>query len=307
MGGDAHAEPWRDWELLRVTERTFGADERPRHWLVDALLGGGLALGLITAAEAALPHRVPRPLPLAAAAQPKPRPQLVLAAAAVTPRPAPSPVLIAFHEPLPGYSVGSPFGLRQLPWEAQPRLHAGVDIEAPAGTPILAAADGVVTRTGVDPGYGRFVELKHAAGLSTLYAHMGPFLPGVALGTAVKAGVAVGQTGSTGTSTGAHLHFEIRDAQNRPLNPELFLGRSFAAQADLPLRQALRAPRVVRVAFVSTIPASKRAAMDARLADEAAAGAGEAPVAVSAGSAAMDASATVAPGGRLRVRYRVAK
>jgi hypothetical protein len=233
-----------------------------RRRLIDAAIGGGLALVLlITAAEASLPQiqtltfppRVSQPAPRRVAIRP--------------PRPAP-PVLIAFRDPIPGYPVISPFGLRQLPWEPCGRLHAGIDIAAPAGLPALAAADGVVTRVETDAGYGRFVELKHAAGLSTRYAHLGRFLPHITPGVAVKAGTAVGEIGSTGSSTGAHLHFEIRDDQDRPLNPELFLGRRFARAADLPLRAAQRIPRGVRVAYVSNIPRAEREAMRKREDDD---------------------------------------
>jgi hypothetical protein len=245
-----------------------------------------LTLGLITAADAALP-RIER------SADP-PRPKLAVLPHALAPaRPAPPPVLIAFQSPLPGYPVISPFGLRQLPWEEGGRLHAGVDIAAPAGLPAVAAADGVVTQVAVDPGYGRFVELKHAAGLSTRYAHLSRVPPQIAPGVAVKAGAAVGEIGSTGSSTGAHLHFEIRDDQDRPLNPEMFLGRSFAELRQLPLRAALRIPRGVRVAYVSNIPRKRREEMQARLEAAAAAEAGSADAPPpSAGEAARDASAT---------------
>jgi hypothetical protein len=261
--------------------------------VVDALMGGGFALVLITAAEAALP-RVEHLAPLAA---PKPPPAAARTASRTAPPAAPAPVLIAFREPLPGYPIISPFGLRQLPWEEGGRLHAGVDIAAPRGLPVLAAAEGVVTRVAVDPGYGRFVELKHAAGLSTRYAHLDRFLPQIAPGVAVKAGAPVGEIGSTGTSTGAHLHFEIRDDEDRPLNPELFLGRSFATSAELPLRAAERIPRRVRVAYVSNIPKTKRDAMQARLdaataqaAADAAGAAGSTEVAANAADAGVDAS-----------------
>ncbi|HEX2801049.1 MAG TPA: M23 family metallopeptidase, partial [Phenylobacterium sp.] len=178
-------------------------------------------------------------------------------------------VLIAFADPLPGAEIDSPFGLRQLPWEGAGRLHAGIDLLAPAGAHVLAAADGVVIRAGQDPGYGRFIEVKHAEGLTTRYAHMARFEPAVTAGLAVKAGTPIGFVGSTGSSTGPHLHFEIRDRDDRPLNPEVFLGRSFASAADLPLREALRPPHGgVRLAHVSNIPASKRALMEARLRPE---------------------------------------
>jgi hypothetical protein len=214
--------------------------------VIDALIGGSLALTLITVAEAALPRL---------AHTPPARPRL---AQAPPPAPAAPPALIAFQTPEPGYPVISPFGLRQLPWEGGGRLHAGIDIAAPAGLPVLAAADGVVTRIDSDGGYGRFVEVQHAAGLSTIYAHLGRFLPQLAPGAAVKAGAPIGLLGSTGSSTGAHLHFEVRDDQGRPLNPELFIGHSFAAVDDLPLSAAARFPRHVRVAYVSNIPKAKR-------------------------------------------------
>jgi hypothetical protein len=263
--------------------------------MVDAAMGGALALGLITAAEAALP-RVQR-----LAVLPSPRPAPVAPWRPQPPQPpAAPPALIAFQEPLPGYPIISPFGLRQLPWEGGGRLHAGVDIAAPPGQPVRASADGVVTRATSDAGYGRFVELKHAAGLVTRYAHLARFAPQIAPGVAVKAGETVGETGSTGSSTGAHLHFEVRDDQDRPLNPELFLGRQFAESKDLPLKAAQRFPRGVHVAYVSRIPKVVQKEIQAKLdaqmqlaAAEAASYAGSDAAASATGSAA-NASAIVA-------------
>ncbi|CAN7479116.1 M23 family metallopeptidase [Phenylobacterium sp. LjRoot219] len=257
---------------------------RSRHWLIDALMGGGVALALITAAHAALP-RVERLAPQRPIA---PRPAA----------PAEPPAFIAFTSPTPGFPVISPFGLRQLPWEEGGRLHAGVDIAAPSGVPVLAVADGVVVRSGVDGGYGRTVELRHAGGLSSVYGHLGQLLPQLVPGLAVKAGTPVGAIGSTGTSTGAHLHFEIRDDKGRPLNPELFLDRRFAAADDLPLRDAQRFGRRVRVAYVSNIPKAKREEMEAREEAELALAAAEAgwtdaPGAASATARGVNASATI--------------
>jgi hypothetical protein len=251
------------------------------HWLVDAAVGGIAALSAITVAKAALPdHPVAPPAPVAAA------PAVTAAPAAAAPTPEPVQ-LIAFQEPVPGHEVVSPFGLRQLPWEAGGRLHAGVDIAAPKGAPVVTAADGVVSRAGESPTYGRFVEVKHAEGLTTLYAHMAAIAPQVRSGSAVKAGAAVGRIGSSGTSTGPHLHFEIRDAKERPMNPALFLGRQFAEAGDLPLRAARRVPSRVRLAHVSRIPASKRGLMQAKL---------EAKQARSAADAAQNASAATSDG-----------
>jgi len=238
-----------------LTDESIAHSGRAHLWKVDAMLGVSAALMAFSVAQAALPTPPPVPTrPIAYMVQP--------AAPAPVPEPA---VLIAFSEPLPGQAIVSPFGRRQLPWEEQGRLHAGVDIAADAGRPILAAADGVVVRVSQDGGYGRFVEMKHAEGLTTLYAHMGKVLPNITAGVAVKAGTPIGLVGSTGSSTGAHLHFEIRDRQDRPLNPSLFLDRKFATSDELPLRAALRTPRGTRVAFVSHIPASKRGLMQAKL------------------------------------------
>lgn len=235
----------------------------------------------ITVAQAALPTPPVHSKP--------PEPVAPPAAASV---PAPEPVvLIAFAQPLPGEAIVSPFGRRQLPWEEQGRLHAGVDIVADAGRPILASADGVVVEVGQDAGYGRYVQMKHAEGLTTLYAHMGRALPNIAAGVAVKAGTPIGVVGSSGASTGAHLHFEIRDRQDRPLNPTMFLDHKFARAEELPLRAAARMPRGTRVAYVSRIPASKRGLMHAKLEARAAKAAPQTSAAASASDAGLEAVA----------------
>ena len=172
--------------------------------------------------------------------------------------------LIAFVEPVPGHAVVSPFGLRQLPWEENGRLHEGVDISADAGVPVRVSADGEVVAAGEGGGYGRYVAVRHAVGLTTFYAHLGSIGKGVKAGLKVTAGEAVGLVGSTGSSTGPHLHFEIRDAADHPLNPAMFLGKAFAETGDLPLDKAKRYSGRVRIAFVSHIPASKQALMDAK-------------------------------------------
>lgn len=160
--------------------------------------------------------------------------------------------LIAFLDPIAGCGVNSPFGMRKMPWEEGGRLHEGVDIAAPAGSLVRATADGVVGRTGVSGSYGRYVEIVHSNGLTSFYAHM-QRLAGLKTGQAVTAGQTVGYAGSTGRSTGSHLHFEIR-FNGRPLNPALFLGQTFASAKDLPLTAAARVPRQVRLAQVSRWP-----------------------------------------------------
>lgn len=190
--------------------------------------------------------------------------QAALARAGTVAAPPVEEVLIAFKEPVPGHAVVSPFGLRQLPWEGDGRLHEGVDISADSGLPVIAVADGVVVEAGTKGGYGRYVAVRHAERLTTFYAHLGAVADGVKPGMVVVAGTPLGRIGSTGTSTGPHLHFEIRDAQRRPLDPSMFLGKAFAEAGDLPLDKAKRYSGRVRMAYVSFIPESKRALMDGR-------------------------------------------
>jgi hypothetical protein len=235
-----------------LTISAFALGERATHGLFDAAAGAVVALCALTVAHAALPDRAPTP---------QRRSAPVVEAQPAEPVQA---TLIAFQDPLPGEEIASPFGLRQMPWEASGRLHAGVDIPAPNGEPILLAADGVVVRAGDSATYGRFAEVRHAEGLTTLYAHMGRIAPGVRSGAALKAGATVGLVGSSGTSTGPHLHFEIRDAQDRPMNPDVFIGRAFATAADLPLAAARRVPNGVRIAHVSRMPANKMRVTQAR-------------------------------------------
>lgn len=169
--------------------------------------------------------------------------------------PPPPPPAFVFDTPLPGRVVNSPFGLRQLPWEENGRLHEGVDIAAPTGSPIVAATDGMVVRTGASGSYGRFVEIAHKDGFRTMYAHLGATARGVKPGAYARRGQTIAYVGSSGRSTGAHLHFELR-RKGKPLNPSFFLGQTFAEADDLPLRAAARVPRKVRMAQVSNWPDS---------------------------------------------------
>ncbi|MGI5891422.1 MAG: murein hydrolase activator EnvC family protein [Bacillota bacterium] len=114
-----------------------------------------------------------------------------------------------FTWPIPGYrSVSSPYGNRFHPVLKVYKMHTGVDFPAPAGTPIVAAASGKVINAGWLNGYGNTVIIDHGGGVSTLYGHMSSFA--VSDGQSVSAGQKVGGVGTTGYSTGNHLHFEVR-------------------------------------------------------------------------------------------------
>ena len=111
--------------------------------------------------------------------------------------------------PLPGYSPGSAYGWRMHPIYHEMRFHAGEDIGAPSGTPILAADSGMATVIADNGnGYGNYIMINHGGGRVTLYAHMSAFA--ISNGATVSQGQAIGYVGSTGNSTGPHLHFEVR-------------------------------------------------------------------------------------------------
>jgi murein DD-endopeptidase MepM/ murein hydrolase activator NlpD len=132
---------------------------------------------------------------------------------------------IAFESPVKGYAVNSGFGMRRLAGQAA-RRHAGVDIAAPKGTTVHVAAEGAVMRTGYDAaGYGRFAEIRHPNGMTTLYAHLSRL--DVRSGDRLGAGERIGLVGSTGRSTGPHLHFEVRRG-DRQVNPANVMGQAFA-------------------------------------------------------------------------------
>jgi murein DD-endopeptidase MepM/ murein hydrolase activator NlpD len=135
--------------------------------------------------------------------------------------------LIAFAEPVRGYAINSAFGMRRLPGAAA-RHHDGVDIAAPTGTSVYVAAEGRVLRTGYDAGgYGRFIEVAHPNGMSTLYGHLSRV--DVASGERLVEGERIGLVGNTGRSTGPHLHFEVRRG-DRQVNPTKVLGRDFEVE-----------------------------------------------------------------------------
>lgn len=147
-----------------------------------------------------------------------------VASAARAPAPVPSPVPrgaspgasssdAALAWPLKGVLYGR-YGVRAG------KRHDGIDIAAPEGTPVLAAAAGTVIYAGEQPGYGAIVILKHEAGLVTLYAHNARVL--VAEGARVRRGEPIARVGKTGKTSGPHLHFEVRQG-TRPRNPLLFL------------------------------------------------------------------------------------
>ncbi|MCR9079202.1 MAG: M23 family metallopeptidase [Hyphomonadaceae bacterium] len=111
--------------------------------------------------------------------------------------------------PINGARLSSRFGKRRHPISGYTRLHKGTDFAAPTGTPIYAAGNGVVERASRYGGYGHYVRIRHAKGYKTAYAHMSRYGRGVRSGRSVRQGQIIGYVGSTGASTGPHLHYEV--------------------------------------------------------------------------------------------------
>lgn len=105
-------------------------------------------------------------------------------------------------------AVTSSFGWRNSPWENSSELHQGIDIAANMGIPVVATADGTVTKSGWSGGYGNIVQIDHGNGIETIYGHNSQVL--VTVGDKVKKGQFIAHAGSTGRSTGPHVHYEIR-------------------------------------------------------------------------------------------------
>ena len=125
-----------------------------------------------------------------------------------------------FNHPVRGARLTSPFGWRNDPFTGVRRHHAAIDLAAPTGTPITAAKDGRVSALGYDRVFGNFIIMTHANGFQTLYAHL--HTTAVRRGDQVRQGARIGTVGSTGLSTGPHLHFAIY-RNNRAVNPLDFL------------------------------------------------------------------------------------
>lgn len=122
------------------------------------------------------------------------------------------------------------FGHRSDPFSGEGAMHTGVDISAEFGTPVKATGDGVVIHANWNGGYGRCVIVDHGNGYQTWYAHLSRM--DVVEGDEIRQGDVVGQVGTTGRSTGAHLHYEVR-IRSTPVNPYRFLAQSFGAKAPV--------------------------------------------------------------------------
>ena len=131
-----------------------------------------------------------------------------------------SVIAIPSLQPVENMRLTSSFGVRSDPFHGTAAMHAGIDIPGPVGTPIYATADGVIGRTGRFGGYGNLITVNHGKGIETRYGHLSKIL--VTQNSRVRRGQLIGLMGSTGRSTGSHLHYEVR-VDGKALNPMPFM------------------------------------------------------------------------------------
>jgi murein DD-endopeptidase MepM/ murein hydrolase activator NlpD len=144
--------------------------------------------------------------------------------------------------PMDASKISSRFGMREHPILGYSALHTGVDFAAPSGTPILAAGAGKVAMAGPNAGYGLYVRLQHTSDVGTAYGHMSRIGPGIKPGVTVRQGQVIGFVGSTGMSTGPHLHYEFLRG-GKQVNP---LAQKFAMRATVGGKDAARFQALAR-------------------------------------------------------------
>lgn len=144
--------------------------------------------------------------------------------------------------PVDGARITSGFGMRRHPILGYSKMHKGTDFGAPAGTPVFAAGDGTVEEIGRKGGYGNYIRLRHNGTIGTAYAHLSRFGAGIQRGGRVRQGEVIGYVGSTGRSTGPHLHYEVLN-NNRQVNPrsiDLPIGQKLAGRELAAFRDTVR-------------------------------------------------------------------
>jgi murein DD-endopeptidase MepM/ murein hydrolase activator NlpD len=153
--------------------------------------------------------------------------------------------------PIDGARLSSGFGQRRHPILGYNKMHRGVDFAAPSGTPIYAAGNGTIVYAGRKGGYGNYIRIRHNGNYDTAYAHMTGFARGMRVGRRVNQGQVIGYVGTTGRSTGPHLHYEVlrQGQQVNPMRIRMPSGRTLAG-AEMKRFQGLRAALDQRYALL---------------------------------------------------------
>lgn len=173
--------------------------------------------------------------------------------------------------PIDGARISSGFGMRRHPVLGYSKMHKGMDFAASRGTPIYAAGDGTIVKIGPFSSYGKYIKIRHNSGLETAYAHMNGFKKGLKSGSRVKQGEVIGYVGTTGRSTGPHLHYEVlvSGKQVNPNSLKLPTGKTLAgkdmkafngmvASHDRDFEDAVRATLVATTGVPATLETAAR-------------------------------------------------
>lgn len=162
--------------------------------------------------------------------------------------------------PIDGARMSSGFGMRKHPILGYNKMHKGVDFAASVGTPIFAAGDGVVERAGRNGSYGKYVRIRHNSSLKTAYAHMSRIEKGVSSGTRVKQGTVIGYVGTTGRSTGPHLHYEVlkNGQQVNPRSVDLPTGETLTGKEKKEFERLIRERDQAYAALVDGVKYARR-------------------------------------------------
>ena len=149
--------------------------------------------------------------------------------------------------PINGASLSSGYGMRRHPVLGYNKMHRGLDFSAPRGTAIVAAGDGVIERAGRNGSYGNYIRIRHNGTYKTAYAHMKGFARGIRAGKRVRQGQTIGYVGTTGRSTGPHLHYEVlrNGAQMNPRKLKLPTGQKLKGTELAQFEQQVRKIRVL--------------------------------------------------------------
>ena len=158
---------------------------------------------------------------------------------------------VLMRTPIEGARLSSSFGPRRHPILGYTRMHRGTDFAAPTGTPIFAAGDGVIEFLGTNSGYGRYIRIRHNGSLKTAYGHMSRYARGLGVGDRVSQGQVIGYVGSSGLSTGPHLHYEVHldGVQVNPMSIDLPTGETLEGHDLAAFRAVVEALDALRSAM----------------------------------------------------------
>ena len=160
--------------------------------------------------------------------------------------------------PINGASLSSGYGMRRHPVLGYNKMHRGLDFSAPRGTAIVAAGDGVIERAGRNGSYGKYIRIRHNGTYKTAYAHMKGFARGIRTGKRVRQGQTIGYVGSTGRSTGPHLHYEVlrNGTQMNPRKLKLPTGQKLKGTELAQFEQQVRKIRIL----IAEVPSARQIA-----------------------------------------------